>query len=503
MPACSYVIIFGHLQSMKSYIQTKGRARAASSKFYLFRDSVQQGKKTKSLDLTSAQKGEHVLQKCKNRIKPIKTSLPIKVEKSKTMCDPCQSLHDQGAQISIPCSSCEELLLRAGEYDANMAHVNLQTGKSLLNSYLQHVSKHDKSILREMSEIYHDYHLVLPSHINPSVRIVTLPDFMRVRKKADRHKSLAFLACVRLHQLKVLSDNLKPLSASNLPRLIDDIVPILEPRKKKQESTKSFCESNRSFWLYRIFQSGHTFSLHDSHVNPDRTCLGILMNKKFTEIPNFRYEGVNDFGVVDCSLDKCSEIKLNEEEEKVCEQFFIIIIHTRWLRKSNIKDITMKESLIKSNIFHQAYVLCFVKKDGSIDFEKMRKVVSDYSRTLQEKINAVQRETPALPRVWTATYDTRRSYLVFGPSGLSSGAKFPYGKGGYKTYADYMRRHHDCDIEDDSPLYLAQFCWKRPRRPTMTNRKGVKRCHEELDPPSLALEEGEKEVLQGLRPLLL
>jgi hypothetical protein len=63
---------------------------------------------------------------------------------------------------------------------------------------------------------YGENQLVLPAHLPLEVRVVTVPQRYQALTKANKHQIMALMACVRLHQLKLLNERLLPLGKHDL-----------------------------------------------------------------------------------------------------------------------------------------------------------------------------------------------------------------------------------------------------------------------------------------------
>ena len=152
-------------------------------------------------------------------------------------------------------------------------------------------------------------------------------------------------------------------------------------------------------------------------------------------------------------------------------------------------------------------------KDGTIDWERIKRTVTDYGRTEEERIEAVRASSehndlkPA--RIWTPIYDPHVSYISYGPSKLDGGAPFPTQDEDIKTYSDYFTKRREFDVKDSSILFAVQRHWYMPRKmPRKTKKSGMfgvwkKKLETELGVDSTVLQDGERCPCEGLVAALM
>ena len=126
--ACSFVIVLDELQTTKSYIQTRGRARQLDAKFYVFENSFV-GSKKAPLSLNDAS----------NIDMQVSTYLGSRkitsAEKSTSMCTFLGNSFLSIQNIQTNLSKSEENAVINGHYHVKHGMVDLQSSKSLVNRY--------------------------------------------------------------------------------------------------------------------------------------------------------------------------------------------------------------------------------------------------------------------------------------------------------------------------------------------------------------------------------
>lgn len=115
--ACSFVISFDPIKTVKSYIQMKGRARQQSAKFYVFANSSA----NEPLSLSNAQAAEGVVHRF---ITQREDEYRREFNDSQDNLTECEQ---------VECA--EDEAMHSGEYRTYMSSVDLSSSKSLLNRY--------------------------------------------------------------------------------------------------------------------------------------------------------------------------------------------------------------------------------------------------------------------------------------------------------------------------------------------------------------------------------
>ena len=385
-------------------------------------------------------------------------------------CHSCQSHEDEGVKIS--CHGCDEMFLKNGEYNAGLAYANLFTAKALFNVYIQHVNNFGGTqyVVKDM---LHDFHMNLPSHIQPKDRVINLPHFFHCKSKNERQKALSFLACIRLHKLKVLNDHLRPVSAPDVleSKLATKLIPAIPKRMLRK--TETLPESIKC-WVLPINQAGEVFDRHNERVNPLRRKLGILSLEMFPPIEAFRcYHSELEY--VSCSMESPQIIFSSNEQLNICRQFMRLVIHRRWMRSLHFDEIQFKEQTSLSNIEVASYHVICLNDLGEVDFEYMNEVAHEYQRSIDERTIALANRNSKIPRVWNPVYKPNLTLIAYKQSDLVGKDDFPENDDGHKTYSSYYGTKYDIHVPELSPLFIVHRNWKYQTTATLEERKMGKR----------------------------
>ena len=107
-------------------------------------------------------------------------------------------------------------------------------------------------------------------------------------------------------------------------------------------------------------------------------------------------------------------------------------------------------------------------KDGNIDWDRIKITVSEFGRTMEERIAAVRANRQDMdfekPRIWSPIYDPYASYIAYGPSKLDCGAEFPERDHDINTYSDYFTKKRNFEVGTSTKLISVQRQWYLPRK---------------------------------------
>jgi len=337
VPSCSYVIAFDGISTNKSYVQMKGRSRKNSAKFFVFHD--QSSDRKKKLALSKAQDAETLVRKTLNQRSCInKVAVPINVNLDNSTERSSEREDVSGAGIvaldNLDCDQDEVFLLNQGIYRTKFASVNLNSAKSLLNQYLQKTCRTNEwnELGNKSTSIYDKDRLqiTLPTHIDPSKRIVDLPKEFRGKSKDNRQKLLAFLTCIRLHRWKMLNDNLKPCHDETNRLVASKVIPLISMKEPAQSNCVRPCHGEKlELHMFVIMQTGNKICAHeDNLLQKSKRKLAVLCSDDMPDIPTFAFQH-SSLGNIYCKLVKICTVSLSSSQWKTISDFFLAIMDNR------------------------------------------------------------------------------------------------------------------------------------------------------------------------------
>jgi ERCC4-related helicase len=450
--ACSFVAVFDPIKSTKAYIQMKGRARREDAKFFVFQARDHFGKGYISLS---------VAQDMEQRVhKFLATRVPV-------LQQPVEQKNDYfGRSLSW-----ELQALESRAFATEHGRVDLNTAKSLVNRYALSVpmdpfARSSKEILLAHLPVYEDCQLSLPSHLPRDMRVVTLPErYRNIASKKQKESLLALMACARLYSKGLLNDRLLPLTKEDMRERVLQVAnqelpetPIF--RLKPKDPSEVF--------IYIIQQSSPSFDLCDNILNgKGRRLVLVTTNPLSIDIPSIGLRH-RQFGKINVELTAGDKIVLNDNERKTLVEFFILLINTRWRRKTQDFFFRVRQDDEMGVI--DPYYIGLATANNVLDWGYMTQLLRESKRKLEERIDAVrsQSELPS-PRLWSPLFDRNMLYVSYGPSGETCDEQFPFKKEGIKTYKDYFKVVRGFDVEPTSPLFEAQRGWHLPVKLTRLN----------------------------------
>ena len=449
--ACSFVISFDCLKTIKSYIQMKGRARQRNAKFFVFADASPNNSKTLSLKdaQTMEQKIHQFIVKGERKNKLDRISSVIFRSKS-------------------PFASDEEAALHEEEYLTSKSIVDLSSSKSLLNRFAMSVPldpscRTSKDATTLHMPIYTEDKLILPSHIPFDKREVRLPVLFQSQTKRMKHALLALAACVRLHKLGLLNDRLLPLSDQDMKEWLLKKALVKLPSFNHVTGPKF--QAARALYVYGINQSGDIFRRNEAAVLGEGRYLALFSFSVLpTNIPSVSFCH-NELGCIHCSFDHCQNMVLSDSDWKELVQFHSILFNARWRRRrKNSKLLCFDEQHFFDKKF-PAYVVGCLQSDCSIDWKCIRDTITDFSRSLEKREAAVQAVSDnaieIVPRVWAPTYSPNVSYVVFGPSKKKCSDSFP-GQD-FDSYEDYFAKKYNLTLNPSGAMFSARRMFQFPQ----------------------------------------
>ena len=447
--SCSFIMSFDGLKTVKSYIQMKGRARQKNAAFFVFVDRAAWAI-SQPLSLDDAQMVESTIHHfiAGNEGKIAADSLP-------SLCNNAISDHSF--------ASDEEAAIHHGRYSTNMSSVDLSSSKSLLNRYalsvpLEANCRSSKEATTLHMPIYLDNKLILPSHLPPNVREVTLPIILHGESKKKKQSLLALAACVRLHKLGLLNDRLLPLSMSDMKEwLLGKIVVKLPSCNHPRQRNYAF---QSTAYIYGICLSGDRFDLEEKKLGSSGMQLAFISLALLPEdLPVYSFTH-KQLGLIQCKLTFCRVAVLSKEEWKALSSFYEIIFNARW-RKQRKKTTRFRFNMLANpDQVIAPYVIGCLKASGEIDLVLIQKTIYESSRPLSIREKATQTDSMDGPRVWSPSYSVGVSYIVQGPSGKCGDDIFPTDE--YESFKDYYSKKYNITISSIGKMYLARRRWEFP-----------------------------------------
>ena len=454
--ACSFVVVFDSLRNTKGYIQMKGRARQKNAKFFVFQDAKLPARVKTRISLSSAQEMERRVQRF-IQIHSHRAVMPL--QGPQLLASACEPLHQ------------ELVALETGSYRIECGTVDVHSAKSLLNRYtlavpLDPFARSSKESLLAHMPVYHEDQLILPSHLPREVRVVNLPEQYRHHPKKEKHKMMALMACVRLHSHGLLNDRLLPLTRKDMQAHVLRVatreletVPLPQPRIEK-----AFASEAENLHIYPIVQTSERITKFQSIFKGEGHSLALVTLDPIGEIPFFDMTH-NEFGLVHSALGKETVVSCSALERSILSEVFILLMNHRWRRKSRNMFFRMRNQEELTQVIAPYYV-GLISREGKLDWDLMKLLLSESRRSLEERIQAVQdtsdKSNLPVPRLWSPCYDHLIFYVSYGPSGETCQAKFPHDKEGVETYQDYFQKHRGSNVPANSSLFHAQRVWTNP-----------------------------------------
>ena len=473
---CNFVVVFDALNSLKSYVQMKGRARQRNAALFVFEDDSSRG------SLSKVQIAERRL--CE-----------FLVEREYTSSDDINSStmmitkRGGGGEPMEP-GETEMLALREGRYCTANATLSLRDAKSLLYQFatgqpLDVVARGSRTAFQVYLPMFDEEEniLVMPAHMCPSqdLRVVHLPAAFSGCNKKEREQVLCFLACIRLHRRGLLNDRLKPLSKDDIKQRVLETIRHSPPKLSSSTPTVPLHEDNDGWYVTPIVQSGTSFEHYRKVLGPDDTVLGVL--SRF-QLPDIQPLSVchREFGGIRITLDKAFRLHLSPSDLKLAGGFFEAVFNARWKRRTRKSRFCAKEA--PDDMFGLIYygVVLVEESKRVIAWEKMRVIATEAARDEVCRREAV-RQTMNLgyltrPRLWSPVYDPMAVYIAYNSSGRCSDT-FP--DENYETFAQFYKEKKGIKVDLEEELYACQKIWHMPRRGNESGEPTRKRRLESED----------------------
>lgn len=453
--ACSFVVAFDAASSVKAYVQMKGRARQKNAHFFLFSEGG-------NLDLATP-----ALQKLQIAEQRIHNFIMQRQDKSvlNTAIPMAYTVPEFGPTLSAELQAVEQ-----GEYRARHGSVDLKSAKSLVNRYVLNIPIESTARATKESFLLHmprygENQLVLPAHLPLEVRVVTVPQRYQDLTKAIKHQIMALMACVRLHQLKLLNERLLPLGKHDLTQEFLRVV--RNQTVKTTQYTASirtlFDNGKSEVFLYPIIQRGEQLEKFNDVLNRDRRNLVLISCQRIPVKVDPTIYHHQELGEVHCELGQEILANFDESHWELCTKFFAVIFGARWRKKSRGHWFQSKTR----NQFHELFAphtVGLLTSKGCLDWNAMERVVNESCREPSDRRRAcLLYDNLSPPRLCNPVYQRYTTYVVLGPTSLDCSSPFPDKLGGtIETFQDYYKLVHNCEVPSNDKLFVAQRLWFQP-----------------------------------------
>ena len=489
--ACSFVVVFDRLRSTKAYIQMKGRARQRDAKFFVFQDESQ-WKHSLLVNAQHAERRVHsfIATRKNEKLERVK---PIVAAKAKE-------------KVSTDVLPAEIAAVESGEYRTEHGFVDIRTAKSLLNKYALRIPLDPAARASRDSFLLHmptftDEQLILPAHLPPEVRVISLPQQYMDSTKAQRQQILALMACVRLHRLKLLNERLLPLSRSDLcERMLTSAAQDVPDVTTYMPNAGTLVDRDgKEYFLYPIAQNGKHMDVVREFGGLGSLAL-ISTARLEVSIPSIDYVH-GEFGEVGMQLGTEQAIRMTIAQWNLCMEFYRVLMNSRWRRKSRKEWFYCRDKDSSSDIV-APYMVALLSAEGQLHWEGMRKII-DLSNRSEEERTSVGRKLASpdnrMPKICSPTYNLNVYYIVHGPSLLACDANFP--EDDFASFQDYYSEKWGFKVSKDCRLVAAQVFWALPVQPLQVS-EGQEIC---VDEKQFVTPEGAGEwrFIPSLRVVLL
>jgi len=463
LQACSFVVVFDDLTTVKSYIQMKGRARQRSAKFFCFQDWNTNN--TSRLKLKDAKRLEH-------RVK----AYIVDSRSQDSDYVPSHPLHaGLGVAGEVDASEAEMPFILQGFYASSLARVTLDSAKSLLYRY-SNSQPIDPSVRlsRQRIEAYwpcftEDYNtLMLPAYIGSSLnlRIIKLPKQMEARKKTTRQQILSLIACIRIHRQGLLSDRLLPLTHQELQERM-----IRECRSLDSfpnvESSRLNLGMGRKCYVSTIVTQGSLLDEERSLLGNQKTRLALITFGKKSSCRTIECFH-KQFGSLECGLGVSYTFECQPDQKDLMLKFFAMIMNSRWKRRTRNAWFDRDTEL---DAPEPEYAIACVDQQSAIDWEKMRHLLA--------RAHLQEMSPGTIPGFQEAMLCCRaesplETIIPIRCTDLCISSKLP---GSEVTWLEHFGEASET-LDPETKLYECQRCWKLPSSQSDVNDQDAKETHD-------------------------
>ena len=216
----------------------------------------------------------------------------------------------------------------------------------------------------------------------------------------------------------------------------------------------------RQIFVYCIRQTSQTFERYEKTFKGNGHKLALISFEAVSiEIPAFTLYH-KELGSIKSSLGRRSVVTITKEQHSILEDIFVLLMDERWRRRSRNMYFRVAEMQDYSSAI-LPYLVGIVSADENLDWELMKRLLYEWSRSKEERIDAVRKRssTSTQTRLWSPIYDEHNSYIVFGPSPENCSSPFPIEREGVSNYQDYFQKFRNFEVSAGSALFEAQRLW--------------------------------------------
>jgi superfamily II DNA or RNA helicase/dsRNA-specific ribonuclease len=433
---CSFVVSFDSIDSTKSYVQMKGRARQQDAKLYAF--EATSAATSRLFDLAKTE--NLILEFLRSRTKTIR---PSPTDSNETHSDD------------------ENDALKRGVFATVQGRVTTQTALSFLYRFiLSHPRDSTEVFTRQSLEPCLPHFsicgniLMLPAYISdPKQREVVLPIEMQHRSGQEKKSLLALASCIRLYKMRLLSDRFLPLVDEDVKPWLDTAVS--GDKVSDRPSTESFHLTDCTLNVYRIVQTCERMSKLRDVLSGSPMDLAIVS-------PMLSHP---EFGRVAIHLESLGRREFTKPQVCNISRFFSYLLGAVWWHTTDVAAASSFPTADESGLHFPYRVCCISLVDGEPLWDLMNRTCNEYERGMQERMEAARRQPCGLdgllePRVWSTFDDVLTPYIVYGDSGLTCSDPYSSDQLEVRTYQEYLLDEEDTEVDATSPLFVAQRLWR-------------------------------------------
>ncbi|KAJ3665477.1 hypothetical protein Zmor_000970 [Zophobas morio] len=459
IPKCTLVIKFDKSEDYRSYIQSKGRARHKKSLYYTILE-------------------QDIVIKFREKYNEF-----VQIEKILN-----ELLIGKNAERESPNTQAINNMYNEDEFPPyyvngpNSAQVNMTSAISLLCRYCTSLSNDQYTIYApewylEKNELGIRVVILLPI-VCPIIESIKGP-FMRNKKNAKRGAALA--ACIKLHKIGELDDDLLPVrrefNEEDVSYLFEHWPKEKEGdagnKKKKRlhdkeisESIKGKLQPDRPLYLHVIklnptysrtedFNQATIYDLYKTSL-----CFGILSPKPLPELCKFPV--FDSTGTIEVDIKaNVKQIVLTNNELMQLREFHYLIFN-------DLLEI-LKNFLIFDNNGTNSETLLVVPVqdaiDVFIDFDVVREhktLKNKLEHASSERMNLQVNEETYLRKIVSPWYRTQPTMYVVTRVCIEKSPKSPFPNQEYSNFASYYDDKHSLRIlNEDQPLLLVKGLSKK------------------------------------------
>lgn len=478
LQACSFVIAFDALTTIKSYIQMKGRARQKNAQFYFF-----QNDKVKGMNTNEARRLE---KRIENAVAQESTKQAVLFAGS------LLGVEFRDSILYQELSSEELAVLKNGSYTAELGAVFLNSAKSLLYRFalsqpIDWVTRSSKRSLQAYLPLFDEAcnQLSLPAYCGAGngLRSISLPVSVHHNPKKDKQKMLALIACVRLYKNGLLSQRLLPFSRKELrEKILSLIKPSVAQDVPTSPTTIQFPPSTDTTTCFV-----HILCMEGTRMDETRRALGNVGRSlaivsfqplwESGESPVLQHDHLQ-FGSISCFLKKGPTLQCTKDQIKLLREFFVILFNARWKKRTKEGVFEFPNPNDNNPMITPPYVVGCVDCQQNLDWVYMQKIIDEIKRGPEELKETAQQASSTqplpYPRLWTPDDDPLNVLLVYGPAHEKDGAKVDAAKDLFICqrcwYLPIMTMHRKNDVSVEPPQHQPDYHCNIPTCPFLKAR---------------------------------